>query len=304
MIRWSIIKAANNMKVIFFNIALLLILLTPLWADKDQKSKIVDYFSPENILKFADYLYDNGDYIRAAGEYQRYIYLADSEDNDSLYYKTIRALFSGGDYDHCLNLLSCFEDKYPNSEYFEQSTVCEAVINYRLENYKKTLELAEQTESLNPCLNRLVAGMSYLKLQQVAQAQKISCFDNSTDICDEYKESLIRLCDFTHEADNLSFKSSFKAGIFSALIPGSGKIYSGRTADGLYSLLLIGLTGWQAYDGFDRDGANSTKGWIFATIGTTFYLGNIYGSVLAVRIYNEQLYENYLQGLKIEINLP
>ena len=30
------------------------------------------YYTPENILKFADFLYTEGDYLRAASEYQRY----------------------------------------------------------------------------------------------------------------------------------------------------------------------------------------------------------------------------------------
>ena len=36
----------------------------------------VDYYSPENVLQFADFLFEEGDYLRAAGEYQRYLYYA------------------------------------------------------------------------------------------------------------------------------------------------------------------------------------------------------------------------------------
>ena len=46
----------------------------------------VDYYSPENILKFAEYLYQEGDYMRAAGEYQRYL-LYSPEDVDAALYK-------------------------------------------------------------------------------------------------------------------------------------------------------------------------------------------------------------------------
>ena len=45
----------------------------------------VDYYSPENMLKFADYLYQDGDYMRAAGEYQRYLFHSPQNADSTLY---------------------------------------------------------------------------------------------------------------------------------------------------------------------------------------------------------------------------
>jgi len=99
----------------------------------------------------------------------------------------------------------------------------------------------------------------------------------------------------------LSYKSPALAGLFSSIIPGMGKIYSGRINDGLYSFFVIGLTAWQAYDGFNRDGNNSIKGWIYGTLGATFYLGNIYGSIVSVKLYNKKLEDNLIN--QIHVNL-
>ncbi|MEJ2567876.1 MAG: hypothetical protein P8Z50_03225 [candidate division WOR-3 bacterium] len=52
--------------------------------------------------------------------------------------------------------------------------------------------------------------------------------------------------------------------------------------------MTVGITGWQAYEGFKADGVHSVKGWIFGVVGGIFYLGNIYGSVVAADIYNEE----------------
>ena len=44
-----------------------------------------DYYSPENILRFADHLYQEKDYLRAAGEYQRYLFFSTQKDDGVLY---------------------------------------------------------------------------------------------------------------------------------------------------------------------------------------------------------------------------
>ncbi|HDZ12095.1 MAG TPA: aminotransferase class V-fold PLP-dependent enzyme, partial [Bacteroidetes bacterium] len=48
-----------------------------------------DYFAPHNILKFADYLYRQGDYRRSAAEYQRYLITVGA--NDSVFYSAALA---------------------------------------------------------------------------------------------------------------------------------------------------------------------------------------------------------------------
>ncbi len=73
-------------------------------------------------------------------------------------------------------------------------------------------------------------------------------------------------------------KSPFLAGAMSAMIPGSGKVYTGYWKDGLISFFMIAGSGLQAYKAFESKGSSSAKGWIFGSIATGFYLGNIYGS--------------------------
>jgi TM2 domain-containing membrane protein YozV len=90
----------------------------------------------------------------------------------------------------------------------------------------------------------------------------------------------------------LAYKSPLAAGFLSAIIPGLGKIYAQRTVDGLYSLLTIGLAGWQAYDGFHKDGLSSFKGWAFGVLGSILYIGNIYGSAVSVHVrIRQKLYD-------------
>jgi hypothetical protein len=92
--------------------------------------------------------------------------------------------------------------------------------------------------------------------------------------------------------------------MYSTLIPGTGKIYTGRTADGVYSLVIIGLLAWQAYDGFEEDGVESVSGWVFGVPGALLYLANIYGSVKAVEVHNRRVHHDFLEQIQVDVTLP
>lgn len=280
--------------------------------DPDVRGEVpFDYFSSENILKFADHLYENGDYLRAAGEYQRYLFsVPRSASSDSIYYRMIGAVFHGKDYQRCNQLLDAFGEKYPSSPIGADVSLCKSIVKFYQGDYSESLALAQSLEVSNTDLRRIVVAMDYLYLGDFEKAQEWSCRPTASEVLTagdtlpEYGATITRLCEKTKSTELLPFKSRLRAGIYSSLMPGSGKMYCGRVADGIYSLLTVGLTVWQAYDGFSDDGARSTKGWIFGVLGAGFYLGNIYGSVIAAELHNRTIHDGFLQGLQIEITLP
>jgi TM2 domain-containing membrane protein YozV len=93
------------------------------------------------------------------------------------------------------------------------------------------------------------------------------------------------------------YKSPAWAGIFSAIIPGSGKMYVGEWGDGIAGFLLTGLFAFLAYDNFKAD--HKTRAWIFTGIGAFFYAGNIYGSIAAAQIYNAKINFDFQNGLNL-----
>ena len=88
---------------------------------------------------------------------------------------------------------------------------------------------------------------------------------------------------------NRPAKSQALAGILSAILPGSGKLYCGRKYDALYTLCVLTSSAWLSYRGFRDDGIESIKGWSFGVLTAFFYGGNIYGSCIAANIYNEKV---------------
>jgi len=122
-----------------------------------------DYFSSENILKFADHLYKNGDYLRAAGEYQRYLFsIPRSASSDSIYYRMIRAIFLGKDYQRCNQLLDAFTEIYLSSPIRADISLYKSIVKFYQRNYIESLALAQSPAISNTDLRRIVVAMDYL----------------------------------------------------------------------------------------------------------------------------------------------
>lgn len=104
------------------------------------------------------------------------------------------------------------------------------------------------------------------------------------------------------EGQTLPRKSKFLAGLLSSIIPGLGKVYTGYWKEGLISFVVIGSTGWRAYESFRKDRFDSLSFWLYGFISTSFYLGNIYGSAVSAQLYNEKKEDEMNQKIKVFIS--
>jgi hypothetical protein len=82
-------------------------------------------------------------------------------------------------------------------------------------------------------------------------------------------------------------KSPAVATLLSAVIPGAGKLYIKRYKDGITSFVLIVTMGLQSWYGFHHKGMDSYYGWINGALAVGFYGGNIWGTMKAVKQYNQ-----------------
>ncbi len=99
----------------------------------------------------------------------------------------------------------------------------------------------------------------------------------------------------------VSRRSPWLAAGLSALVPGLGKMYAGHFWDGFFSLLLNGYTGWMAYRSYraHRPLATPLYGGLFAF----FYAGNVYGSYVAARQYNDTQARLAIARTEVRLNL-
>jgi hypothetical protein len=265
----------------------------------------IDYFSSENILKFADHLYDTGDYERAAGEYQRYLIAVSFEpSSDSIYYKIIRSLFFDENYGLCHKYLDSYSKYYPRSRNLPDIDLLRAVVYYRQGDYNKSLQYSSNVKTENLHLKYLVLAAGFTQLGQFEKAREFSCSYQGRETVPESPTTtqLDNLCRKLG-SDTLKYKCPLLAASL-AIIPGAGKLYCGNAGDALNSFLLIGLFGYLTYDGFHDDGQSSVRGWIFGTLGFGFYAGNIYGSSVAARLYNKKVKDDFILGLGLDVSMP
>ncbi|NPA80719.1 MAG: hypothetical protein GXO29_06700 [Thermotogae bacterium] len=87
-------------------------------------------------------------------------------------------------------------------------------------------------------------------------------------------------------------KSPAVAAALSALIPGLGKAYAGRWKDGLYSFAINSSLALGLYLAARDD--SKPRMAVYGLAFAYFYLGNIYGSYVAVRKMNERITLEYV----------
>ena len=84
-------------------------------------------------------------------------------------------------------------------------------------------------------------------------------------------------------------KSPFLAGLMSTVIPGTGKIYSGKWRQGLISMVPLTLMGFQTYEAYRLQGVKSARFIVFGGLFSLFYIGNIYGSAVSVNVRKTEI---------------
>jgi hypothetical protein len=88
-------------------------------------------------------------------------------------------------------------------------------------------------------------------------------------------------------------KSPFLAGLYSAIIPGLGKVYAGKPYEGLSSFLQTGVLGAIVLENLLRAGPSSARFIVFGGLFGLFYVGNIWGSVVAVKVHEQQVTKQF-----------
>lgn len=272
-------------------------------------SEKISYYSPENILRFAEHLYQQRDYLRAAGEYQRYLFhsFQDADPPEKRDRETFVTLYKiglcyrlAGDTERAISLFREIVAEDTESHLRFAASYQTAYSYFLLSQYENSIRhinqaLDEMKISDERGQLQVLAAFNYLHQRRWRDAQHVLGPLAFKDENLDGVASVLRTS--AREGMSLRRKSPLLAGLFSAVVPGTGKMYCKQYGDGIYSLILIGVTGLLAWDGFRENGVRSARGWIFGTMSGIFYAGNVYGSTVAIRIYNRQLEVDLLKRL-------
>ncbi|MBN1822322.1 MAG: hypothetical protein JXR31_11065 [Prolixibacteraceae bacterium] len=110
-----------------------------------------------------------------------------------------------------------------------------------------------------------------------------------------------KLNEYALEIKDHRDKSMLVGGLMSAIIPGSGKIYAGKTGEGIASFLIIAASGATALENYNKLGIKNAKTILFGSLFAVLYIGNIYGTVFTVKLVNEEF--NHEMDHKILFNM-
>lgn len=156
----------------------------------------------------------------------------------------------------------------------------------------------------------MLSGILKLKLLDFKEAK--TSFDNflkvaseqSSDNQESYNKEYIELAlSLSQELNTVQYpqKSVPLSVILSALLPGSGQVYSGKFNKGLYSFLInASLIGATAYS-LNQD--EKLSGALFLVIDLPFYISNIRDSVSYTKQYNEKAKQSALKQIEKKYTL-
>lgn len=227
----------------------------------------------EHSLKYADYLTNSNQFVLAAEEYERLVFM--KPEDSGLRISLLKTLRKAEKYGEGIKKWNYFQseksvyDKELNAEFIKMLLLADSLSlaekkiaekDFLESNFKKSALIYSAVLQLKSATDE--------DLSSIAEAEKFQFF---------FKK-----------IENQKSRNPWLASAFSTIIPGSGKAYAGQWKDGFISLIFVGVNAWQTQRKFSNEGIESFWGWFHASVGTGFYIGNIYGSHKAARRFNQK----------------
>lgn len=245
----------------------------------------INFNSPENIKLFADYLFCDRDYLRAIDEYEKYLSYSDE---DTIRFKIALAFSAIGDQ---YNAIKNFNSLQETSKLYQISRIEELKLLFNLKQFSqlnsKANELTQLKSDYSDIAKKIVT-LSYLLNNESMPSEKIFL-----EPFDDQEKTIVQ--NFYFQKTNPDYKSEVLAGVYSAIVPGLGKIYTENYSDGITSFILTGLFSYLAYTNFNND--HPVRAWIFILAGAGFYAGNVYGSIASAQIFNAKINFDFINDV-------
>ncbi|WP_320111375.1 hypothetical protein [Draconibacterium orientale] len=174
-----------------------------------------------------------------------------------------------------------------------------------LGNYNEARSILDRADrSKEPTLwlyNFELSGIEMLKGNWSEAKQYLELVPEENAVLNK---QVLALNEIWKEQEQHRKKSPVAAGIMSAIIPGSGKIYAGKTGAGIASMIGnigFGLITWENYR---KSGIADVKTILFSSIFAVNYVSNIYGSVVSVKVIENE-HENAIQNqILFQLHIP
>ena len=282
-----------------YRLILLLIFITNICA---QITKPLPY-SSYHFLQFGYFLFKNKEYARAATELERFLFIQNKDTFPRVHFKIGTAYYRLKAYQRArihfkkaLSLSNSLSLK-------DSSKLALAAIILRIQKKPNLYPLLPSPDSLkwdNMGLHfRFYHALAALKKEEFQKALLLLPPD-SIKVARNLQYGFQKIQNLAHKGIQIRKKSPITAALLSAIVPGTGKIYTGNTGDGLYSLFIVMGSTFLSYRGIQRK--DNFQTYFFGAAALFFYTGNIYGSYLSAKLFNKHTRNRLHEEIQQEIN--
>ncbi|MBI4777313.1 tetratricopeptide repeat protein [Candidatus Desantisbacteria bacterium] len=245
------------------------------------------------VLGFADHLFDQEDYYRAIGEYQRFIFISeqDNELNQKARFRVGLCYQRSKQLSAALKYFKRLEIELPKR--IEPIRFEMARTYYLKGEFGQAIATFQSlTTSHLSDYSQYMLGWCYLKQMDWTKAG--AAFGQVKSESSVYTFSQ-ELSEIASKGANLPHKSPLTVGIMSLLFPGSGQAYLHRFGDGTFSMLFTLGTIYLGHHYLQQ--GDKAAGNILSGLGYMFYGGNVYGAAASAKLINASSGSNYLEQI-------
>lgn len=201
--------------------------------------------------------------------------------------------------------ISSFSSVSRESDFLNASRFFAAWCELYQKNPAKAIIYLDQTENKSTAEKELFDIFSIggsLMQGNIQKTDSLLLLQNNTNKL--YKPQWDRMNQHYVRLLNFHPKSYATAGILSGIIPGLGKFYTGQKGAGASSLIIAGGLAAISLENGIKTGWKSWNTILAASIFTIFYVGNIYGSVVSVKVYRERFNNELDRAVLLDLNIP
>ncbi len=249
-------------------------------------------------LAFAEKYFQEGEYYRAIGEFERFLnfFPKDPRAPLAMYYIGL-SYFMGERYVDARKAFYALLERFPKNKHANAARL----------NICQCIDQLDGPGSSAPCFEALAVnfpvqadqawnqlGWDYIRSGSWQMAEK-TLENISAERWEHYKVPLLKKQ--LGKARDLPYKSPGLAGSL-AILPGAGHLYTGRYQDALISFLLNGALIYATYESFNED--LPALGSVVGLVGMGFYVGNIYSATSGAHKANQKQRDEFIRLLETE----
>lgn len=202
--------------------------------------------------------------------------------------------------------LALYDRIHDNSVFYYPASYRSALIEIERKNYtigrEKLENIYYDDKDYFTALKKFELSGIYLLMRDYAAFDSIQTGFQSSDSLLVAENNYMLQC--SSLLRNQRKKSGLLAGGLSAVIPGLGKVYTGKPWEGLASFIKTIPLAAITYENYRVDGFKSPQFYIFGSLFALFYVGNIWGSSISAKIEYQETSDEIIHNIVVGLRIP